>query len=202
MIVRRLFRTRVCWGAHCCCSSFKVESHIEREIFTADRSENGVSGVSNTNHHPSGTPLMDRHSPSSSSNYDSRSSSALLSGPASDFSGYIRTFESAICLHNQGPGIIAQGNQIVPVARGFEQTVGLEMDMYRFLDDNVRLSEAVAQFLLAPTILVLYLWNERKYIKLWPNQRKIFLKIQRAHLQSVSCALRSFMTVKLWSLVW
>lgn len=155
------------------------ESEMSNPI--TDTGENGVVSVSDTSHlgfSPSsparGAPPRDRRSRSNSSNYDARKSSGLLSEPASDFSGYLRTIEAAVWPHSQVSSNIAGEYQIMPLAPGFEQTVGREMNMFHMLDDNVRPSEAVTQFLSGPTILVVYLWNERKYIKFWPTQRDIY----------------------------
>ncbi|OJJ66326.1 hypothetical protein ASPBRDRAFT_665854 [Aspergillus brasiliensis CBS 101740] len=100
--------------------------------------------------------------------------SGSLSEPVSDFSGYLRTIESAIWSHSRVPSNIANEGLIVPVAPGFEHTVIREMNMFHTLDDNVRPSEAVTRFLSRPTVPVMYIWNERKYIKFWPTERRIF----------------------------
>lgn len=105
-----------------------------------------------------------------SSNYSTRSISEASTGPASGFSEYLASIQGAVWPHSQSPNNIT-ATEDQPLAPGFERSIGRKMNMSHALEENIIPSEAVRQFIIAPTILIIYLWRERRYIKFWPSER-------------------------------
>jgi hypothetical protein len=112
----------------------------------------------------------------SSSNYDTRRSSELPSRPISELPDYLQSIEAAVWPYSQilnDPTTNADPG----LAPGFEKSVIRKMNIFCTLEDDIIPSEAIRKFLLDPTLLVVYLWAERKYIKFWLSQRWAFEEV-------------------------